>query len=133
MAVAGWVADYIGIPYEEHGRTSVGCDCWGLVRLVLFERFGKILPSLTKEYEAVDPGVTARLVDQTRALVNAQMVTDPLPGDIAVMRSGPHPSAHVGIVVRGGYLLHTDRGVASHVDRLDSPRIANRLEGFYRA
>lgn len=133
MAVPSWVAPYIGIPYLEHGRTSAGCDCWGLVRLVLFERFGKVLPSMSSEYQEVDPAVTSRLVSRTAALVEAAPVSDPKPGDIAVMRVGLHRSAHVGVVVADGYVLHVDRGVNAHVDRLDSPRIVNRLEGFYRA
>jgi cell wall-associated NlpC family hydrolase len=130
--VAGWVSDYIGIPYVERGRSVAGCDCWGLVRLVLFERFGKVLPSLAEDYAKVDPALTARMVDQTAALVRAQKVDAPEPGDVAVLRSLSAPSAHVGIVVPGGYLLHVDRGVNTCVVPLDSPRIAHRLEGFYR-
>ena len=130
--VAGWVSDYIGIPYQDKGRTVAGCDCWGLVRLVLFQQWGRVLPSLDESYEKVDPAMTAKLVDQTSALVNAKRVEAPEPGDVVVMRSLASPSAHVGIVVPGGYLLHVDRGITARVERLDSPRISHRIEGYYR-
>lgn len=126
-----WVADYIGIPYLERGRDRAGCDCWGLVRLVLEQQFQVSLPSLAGDYEAVDDALTQRLIDSTSAAVSAKPVTAPEPGDIAVLRVEGIP-AHVGIVVGGGNLLHVRRGTESHVSRLASSVIAARLEGFYR-
>jgi len=38
---APWASTYVGIPYRFAGRDRAGCDCWGLVRLVLAERFAR--------------------------------------------------------------------------------------------
>ena len=126
-----WVERYIGVPYLEHGRDLAGCDCWGLVRLVLAQQWGVDVPSLTSDYEAVSAATTAALIDEQSAAINAEKVTDPRPGDIAVIRVVGVPS-HVGIVVAPGFVLHVKRGTEALVERLDSPAIVNRLEGFYR-
>jgi cell wall-associated NlpC family hydrolase len=28
--IPAWAADYVGIPFREHGRSRDGADCWGL-------------------------------------------------------------------------------------------------------
>ena len=126
-----WVDGYIGIPYLEHGRDAWGCDCWGLVRMILAEQFGVELPSVDG-YSEVNPGATKRLVSETLAAIETTVVDAPEPGDIVLMRLGPHPSAHVGVVVAPGLMVHTDRGINSTLARLDAPLIRNRIEGYYR-
>ena len=126
-----WVADYIGIPYLEHGRDRAGCDCWGLVRLVLAEQFGRNLPDLGDEYGPVEADLTSRLIDSTKPLVEADQVRAWKPGDIAVVKVLGIPS-HVGVVVGPWHMLHVQRGTAAHVARLDSAKYVHRLEGVYR-
>ena len=126
-----WVENYIGIPYLEHGRTHDGCDCWGLVRLVLAEVFLHEVPSLTNDYGPVEASVTARLIDQTSAGIDARRVADPLPGDIAVIRVLGVPS-HVGVIVGPWHVLHVKRGTQAIVERLDVNHMSNRIEGYYR-
>src|SRR5512144_1011435 len=45
-----WVAEYVGIPFVDLGRDRQGCDCWGLVRLILAGQAGLALPSLATGY-----------------------------------------------------------------------------------
>lgn len=126
-----WVAEYIGIPYLEHGRSRSGCDCWGLVRMVLTEHFSHVLPSLSEEYESVNSELTAALIDRHKPTVQAERVDEFFPGDIVVFRVLGLPS-HVGVIVGPNYVLHIERGAASIAERLDSRRICSRIEGIYR-
>ena len=126
-----WVADYIGSPYLEHGRDRAGCDCWGLVRLVLSEQWGKVLPDLGSDYGAVEASITQRLISQTSALIEAEKVADYQPGDIVVLRVLGVPS-HVGVIVGRWHFLHVQRGTDSAISRLDSSANAHRIEGVYR-
>ena len=46
-----WAGAYVGIPYVDHGRDRAGCDCWGLVRLIIAERTRFVLPSFATDYD----------------------------------------------------------------------------------
>jgi len=121
--------EYIGIPFLDAGRDRNGLDCWGLVRLVLAERFGKTLPSFLT-YDKIDTWKSELLIDAGRELVSADQVAIPEAGDIAVMTIRGIP-AHVGVYIGDGLVLHTDRGTASIAERIDSPRIVKRIQGWF--
>ena len=44
-----WVSAYVGLPFKEGGRNRDGLDCYGLLRLVINERFAGAVP----EYEGI--------------------------------------------------------------------------------
>jgi cell wall-associated NlpC family hydrolase len=123
-------AQYVGLPYRLGGRDRDGIDCWGLVRLVLQEQFNVEIPSLA--YEA-EPRIEVfdQLSDETRETYKMLQVETPIVGDVALLRVGGHIT-HVGIIVAPGILLHTMDEVDSVVERIDTHRIARRIEGYYR-
>ena len=125
-----WVASLIGIPYEAHGRTREGCDCYGIVRLALAE-MGKALPPFAFDYDAADRAEEARLIDTGLPLIGAAKIEVPELGDIVLMRFLGITS-HVGLYVGGKMILHITKGKASCIEPIDSPLIASRIVGFYR-
>ena len=130
--VSSWVAQYIGLPYRIGGRDRSGVDCWGLVRMVLAEQYCVRLPILTGEYSSLKQiEHIEHLVDTTRATVRAQPITDPEAGDIVLLRYYGR-ATHVGVLVDDGYVLHVMGLKHSMLERLNSPSIANRVEGYYR-
>jgi cell wall-associated NlpC family hydrolase len=59
----GWAADYVGIPFRSHGRDRSGCDCYGLLALVLCEVFHLEVPSYAVDYlDATDAEEIAALI-----------------------------------------------------------------------
>nr|BDD44770.1 tail assembly protein [bacterium] len=121
------VEKYIRIPYLDRGRDESGCDCWGLVRLVLENEFGKTLPDL--DYESAEI-VEDRLFDVSVAAVDAEEVKHPENGDVVLIRGGLLPQ-HIGVFV-DGQVLHTAKGMGTVCERLSSPRLRGRIKGYYR-
>lgn len=40
-----WAEKYVGLPFVDGGRDWKGCDCWGLVKLILQTECGIEVPS----------------------------------------------------------------------------------------
>lgn len=134
-SIPGWVAPYIGLPFESRGRSRGGLDCWGLVRLVYAERFGVMLPSYLELYEGVDDsegiaGIFARDVGE-QADWRPVPVDEISVGDVATFTVG-HQLRHVGLVIGAERMLHAHAGTDSCVERWTSPIWGKRLAGFVR-
>ena len=121
---------YVGISFAEKGRDRSGCDCWGLVRLVLREQFGQDLPDLSDGYATTkDADSILSLYEGEKS--NWQRVTDGQAGDVIVLRIKGRPT-HVGIVIEPGRMLHVDRGIDAATERYDGPHWRSRVEAIYR-
>lgn len=135
--IPAWVAPYIGLPYEEKGRSRAGADCWGGVRMVLAEVFGVALPDYADAYtrttdaDSVALAVTAGLAD------GWQRVEQPSEGCLLILRIAGRPW-HCALMVNARQFLHwpppdkQGRQQGSCLGRLDAPEWARRIEGFYR-
>lgn len=128
--IATWAADYIGIPFAEFGRNRLGCDCWGLVRLVYADRLGVDLPSYAADYT----GTAER--DEINRLIGGQMsawrpVGEPAVGDVVLIRIAGR-ACHVGVVVGPDTMLHVEKGTDASIAKLTAPAWARRIDGYYR-
>ncbi len=111
---------YFTIPFELGGRTHEGCDCYGLVRLVLKEQRGIILPSFS---DVCDGGS----FDKVASMFS--LLSTPEDWCIASMRGiGRGYFAHVGLYYKG-YILHImESGVAMQ----KADRLGYLIRGYYR-
>jgi len=128
--MAYWANDYVGIPYKVSGRDRNGCDCWGLVTLVLREHYKIELP-LFDGLCGISIDESARLIDVNRPLIDAYVPDVPRESDIVLLKIRNMP-CHVGLYLGGGLMLHTLFEHDSAIERVDSPKWAKRIEGFYR-
>jgi cell wall-associated NlpC family hydrolase len=125
-----WVERYVGLPWRAGGQGPSDFDCWGFVRHVNREVFGRELPEFVVDasnlracMNAFGNGVDARW-EQTQT---------PADGDVALFSSGKYAS-HCGIFARLGpattAVAHCERTcgvVVASVDRLPWSR-----HDFYR-
>jgi cell wall-associated NlpC family hydrolase len=127
-----WVKKYIGIPFVSNGRTPDGCDCYGLVRLVLRNEYGLNLPELSDNYsDALNMKETARLFAEQLPVLAGKKIEEPCDGDVVVITEHG-VAAHIGIVAGGGYILHTGIKTGSVCQRETHPGLRGRIEGYYR-
>lgn len=117
-----WADCYVGLPFKRMGRDASGVDCWGLVRLVLHEQHGILLPSYSED----DPdgwSIEGHAIAHKR-------VTDPKPLDVAILytdvrvgltwKSAP---VHIGVFVSEKAILHVEEGFCSRVQPAADLRI----------
>jgi len=128
----GWVKKYIGIPFASNGRSMDGCDCYGLVRLVLRNEYGVDLPELSDNYaDAQCVSETSRLFARHLPVLAAEKIG--AAEEKAVAAITLHGViAHIGIAAGGGYILHTGIKTGSICQRETHPGLRGRIEGYYR-
>ncbi|KQS95400.1 NlpC/P60 family protein [Rhizobium sp. Leaf386] len=126
-----WSAAFVGMPYEDFGRTESGCDCWGLIRLVLTSIKGLALPS----YDDVSPEELSEIAAIVRREIDAGTwfpAETAREFDVSVFRRGRFDS-HVGIMVDSRRMLHADKYAGgARVERIDTSRWTSQFVGFFR-
>ncbi|MDR1307620.1 MAG: C40 family peptidase [Treponema sp.] len=130
--IPSWVERYVGIPFVSGGRDHAGCDCYGLVRLVLAEQFGYTLPLLNTGYEnACRTQETAPLFREQIPLLSGEKIRQAEPGAVAVLQFSGRAS-HVGIFVDRRSILHTIGGIGAFCTAVNHASVRGALEGMYR-
>jgi cell wall-associated NlpC family hydrolase len=123
--VSAWAEPYLRIPFREGGRDIHGCDCWGLVRLVLAERAGLLTPrhdGLTEDeierQSHVWPEVSREAAQAFDVVVMRQRLTTEF--------------THVGVVIEPGRLLHTEERTGPMIVDFDHRTVRHRIYSFHR-
>lgn len=127
-----WCGAYVGIPFAPGGASRVGCDCWGLVRLVFRERWRIVLSGCEHGLDPEDrPAVAAAFAAAPSRGWRRIDPSSAREGDVALLRVGGAP-CHVGLIVGWPWLLHAEAGTDAALDRLDGVRWSRRLDGVWR-
>lgn len=117
---------YVGLPFQQNGRTLAGFDCWGLCWFVLRNEFNVEAPRL---------GVDAFELDSMNAAVSLgqslfKQVEHPAPGSIVHMLCQGHPT-HVGLYIGNDFVLHSDP-LGKGLSRIEPlTRLKPKILGYY--
>lgn len=128
-----WAEQYVGLPYRPLGRDREGCDCWGLLALVLREQFGYELPdySALRWQEGVNPRAVGEGAQEYASRFTPVALGQERAGDGVLLRLRGHP-LHVGVVVAPTWMLHTHEAANSCVENYTRPLWKHRVIGIYR-
>lgn len=129
--MTNWTDTYVGLPYQEHGRTRDGADCWGLACVVYSEQLGITLPDYLGYSSVEERAEIAALVKGATASPLWEPATNPAVFDIALFRRG-RLTSHVGIVIRPGLMLHMAEADCALIEDYTRGHWASRLVGHYR-
>ena len=128
----GWCKKYVGIPFISGGRDESGCDCYGLVRLILKNEYKIFLPILNGDYtNALNVEETKRLFFDNVPLLCGEKIEAPEEKAVALMNMGGR-LCHVGLYAGDDSIIHSRHKVGVVCERLSSPQLTGRVEGWYR-
>jgi len=111
-----------------HGR-GPDYDCWGLVWAIYKEQLQLDLPSYDLHYFSVKGERVAELIDSERK--KWAKVEHPKEFDVVVIKIASR-MAHVGLVIKPGWMLHVLEGAQTCIESYESMRWRNRIDGIYR-
>lgn len=123
------VTKYVGLPFEDLGRSVNGVDCWGLVQHVYRSEYKIHLPDY-KMYGSIRDRAA---VEVTARFIKArwQQNSEPAFMDVICFNIAKRP-LHVGLVVSKDQFLHSPEDDFTRIERFTDRIWANRIEGFYR-
>lgn len=125
------------IPFKEHGRDFDGCDCGGLLWLVVKTETGYEMPDWREFYETtkiedfqdLSWTVNTFVFDLTRQLGKDEAACA---FDVIVLRVASHP-LHVGVMVNDKTFMHIMEGDSNvRQERIDSVSWRRRIDGIFR-
>ena len=136
-----WVNDYMRIEFQNDGRDRKGCDCWGLVRLILAEQANIVIPAY-----AGTPTEDVKHVNRHMASDSAAppwQAVIPLGSeqkfDVVLMtrtirtdRGASNVPMHVGLITEPGWMIHTEKNANTTHVRLDSPTVKRKILSIHR-
>ena len=128
--MSDWWQRYIGIPYARGRREMCGADCYGLAALIYEKEKGIVLPEYEYSEDVNNLDTVEAAVRQGIELWTPIEAAQRAPFDLVLIRF-KGTLTHLGILVDGKRMVHTQRGILSCVQRYDK-RWARRIEGFYR-
>lgn len=127
-----WCNDYISVPFEEHGRSVKGCDCWGLARLIYKEQLNIDLPALLDYKNTKDGKSISELYEIEHQEWEEIPIGQEKPFDVLVFKMLGLPT-HIAVVVDKGLMIHCEKGCGTHISEYNREvQWKTRLAGVYR-
>lgn len=124
------IEKYIKIPFMSHGRDFNGCDCYGLVRLVIQEETGKILPDFWDYSSANEIEIVSNLININRPNIPNIKKEKPDEMDIVLYKFKGYVS-HMAVYVGNGRILHIISNTNANCVPVEHGILKGRVEGYY--
>lgn len=105
-----WAHQYIGKAWGSGAQGPDAFDCWGLVRHINKEVYGRELPEVI--VDATNLSIVQKAFYDHEEFKRWQEVKTPAEGDCVITKSSPSKPEHIGIYVdeQGGRILQSVYG-----------------------
>lgn len=134
MTLKEFIYNALKVKFKDKGRTYSGWDCYGPAFLGYRDILGIILPSFIDDYvNAGDTKASRRVIHDIiiSQKHNWDKIDKPQAMDIVLFRFGD-TEIHLGLMVDKNRFLHCERKINTVIERIDSAKWKNRIEGIYR-
>lgn len=121
-----WTDCWIGLPYEEIGRTAEGFDCLGLFIALHRARHRR---ELADPMISMTQAARTRFVDSQRPVWRAVDAVQS-EGDAVLFRVRGL-ALHVGYAISATHMLHVEDAALSVIEDFTTMKWRSRLEGIY--
>lgn len=134
-----WSDSYVGIPFKDGGRDASGCDCGGLVLLILQRELGIAARDVNEPYTRADfhtragnrrlASAVAWCLEDWRELPEGAELK---PFDLVLYRVPGGAECHCGCVVTPRLMIHVEERHSAHLMKIAPKVYGYSLVGFYR-
>lgn len=122
--------NYIGIPFKNRADTEKSADCFGLVRLIYKQVLNiKVYKPNSSAFDS--KSILKEFLEKVSK--NWDEVQSLEKFDVVVMAHDPkHPDIiqHFGIYIGNGKMIHTLKGIGSHISNIHEYKYF--IKGYYR-
>ena len=123
--------ELVGIPFENRGRTTKGCDCMGLA-ILAHKSFGIDIPDFNVESNNSD-GINRAFENEDNGGQWTQLEKPEAPCIVVFgLAPGSKMVTHVGTYIGDNKILHTLNTSYSCVIGMDHPFFSRKILGFYK-
>lgn len=123
--------EYFNIPYKDLGRDITGCDCYGLVYILMQAELGKTIPRLSGYDSNNDLSLSRYIQLSSEELSQWEKVTSPVKGDVAIFKQ--HGLfQHVAFMLDSSSFLEMTRDKGVQISQIDRSNIRYNLSYFCR-
>lgn len=126
------ITRWLGLPFQPHGRSRAGCDCWGLVRLFYREEMGILLPAFERPVDKIDDHIAVGHVMTPAFRAHIwHPVEEPRFADLIAFGTRAC-FYHIGLYLDEETMLHARFGTDSTTEDWRTQLWRPRFQGFYR-
>lgn len=121
---------YVTIPFKNHGRDFKGCDCWGLIKLILQDYYEIWIPDY--HISCLDYRAIHDQVEKDRPCW--QRIDKPVEPCLILFKLHNRAASicnHVGLYIGNNEFIHTLKQHGATITSLNHPYFKAKLEGYY--
>jgi len=123
--------EYFHIPYKDLGRDIHGCDCYGLVYIMMQAELNKTIPLLDCYDSFNELGLSEYIKSSSKITEQWEVITNPKKSDVAIFKQHGLLQ-HVAFMIDGTNFIEMTRDNGVQVSQISRSNVRYNLAYFCR-